>query len=563
MSSRQAPVCSHAHIHLEKSRNALTTPRLGFEDATSVRSCRLRAPSATQAGASDGNMLTTARSLPAIAMRCFAVAILLVCTSFIGMRRSALYVADVWIPSEPEWYPPVGCMLEGANPFFCLTVTSPDSHVEDFMKTCHWESVAIDEMFDFFVVFDSVVNGSRMVGPVPYDDALNDFKIIHGTPVSFCKDGERTAYAVGPFVTDGGYHWTNVEGILKEDTKYMPAKNFQGMYAFSEDYLGSVSDEYDLVGYPPIHQHHFHFGYARSILSETSFIKPYYDYVHSKGFPGYIPSELMGNHGEDQCTEQEGGVKCNIRTAPPGYAYIERAPFGFTNAFNDVRQAQSPPLSTRQVIVLKSVKPEKIKYMITLDYIAAHYVDDMRLTFRIKPTPDAVVWNEVFVPVDNVVEANMHAHSEYARDFWWFQGAAEDVFDDVKMMANSFRTVDYTSGITSATMLNIRARQLKPNPAPLACAYRTHSLSEEYDIGGVKYSIQRRVRCPVRLTSRLHVAVFFIQIDADYPHEFVRMHSYVRLFHGVNASSKAKIWENCGDCAPPWGNGLPSSRKFD
>ncbi|KAL1495901.1 hypothetical protein AB1Y20_014544 [Prymnesium parvum] len=515
------------------------------------------------ARASNGSMIARAHSLPAVATRCLAVAVLLVCTLFVGIQRSTAKVTFEWQPTEPKWYPPVGCMLEGANPFFCLTVTSPDSHVEDFMKSCEWERVPIEEMFDFYVVYDSVVNGSRMVGPMPYDDAQHDYRLIHDVPVTVCKEGEWTAYAVGPFETDGGYFWTSVDAILKEDTKYLPAKNFQGMYAFSQDYFGSVSDNYDIVSYPPIHQHHFHFGYSRAIASEDSFIKPYYDYVHSKGMKGYVPSELMATHGEDQCTDNEGGAKCTIRTAPPGYAYIERGPLSFTNGFNDVRPANSPIMSTRQVVVLKSAKPEKIKYMMSLDYITAHYVDDSRLTFHVRPVDDALVWNEVFVPFDNVVEANMHAHAEHARDFWWFQGPADDVFDDVNSMAKSYRVVDYTPGITASTMLNIRARQLKPNPATLACSYKTHSITDYIVVGGELNSYQRRARCPVRITSRLHTVVFFIKVRAGYTHQYVRMHGFVRLFHGVNASASTKIFENCGDCSPRTGYALPSSRKFD
>ena len=50
--------------------------------------------------------------------------------------------------------------------------------------------------------------------------------------------------------------------------------------------LGNVG--MNLLGYPPIHQHHFHFGHNFN--------------------------DLMSNHGDGQCVADEGGAACLIKT---------------------------------------------------------------------------------------------------------------------------------------------------------------------------------------------------------------------------------------------------------
>lgn len=89
-------------------------------------------------------------------------------------------------------------------------------------------------------------------------------------------------------------------------------------------FLGVVSDPgMQILGYPPLHIHHFHVERIGSNVAEGGFI----------------------THGDDQCLPVDGGgVNCLIRVMPNGYAQYQKLPLHVSAEINDVRAAGASPL---------------------------------------------------------------------------------------------------------------------------------------------------------------------------------------------------------------------------
>jgi len=254
-----------------------------------------------------------------------------------------------------------------------------------------------------------------MHGPLPYDDVDHDWIRKDQQPqVMHCSQGQWWALALGPFTTTGGYFWDSFKVYFKRDSHYLPpTESTNGSFAFSHYALGSMDSGHRLVGYPPIHQHHYHFGYAFSDLAETV-----------PNWPPYIgASENMATHGENQCHDDEGGVACHVHSAPPQFAFMARAPLKAANTYNDVRPRHSAPLKTWEIMATKSVAVTTETKRLTLSYVMAFGAGSMssRLTYTINTAHDAVVWNEGMPAAGPVVEAYMHAHADHLHDVWLFQ----------------------------------------------------------------------------------------------------------------------------------------------
>lgn len=248
-----------------------------------------------------------------------------------------------------------------------------------------------------------------------------------------------------------------------------------------------------------------------------------------------VPPEIMATHGENECHSDEGGPRCYYTQAPKGLAYFERSPLGASNTFNDVRPEGSPRKLTWQTIALKHAKVTNATQRISMQYIMTAAWGDMapRNTYNLRGDLDSVVWDTGAVvgsPL-SVVEAYMHSHQHLLYDIWWFHGTPEAVFDDLEIARRSQGRLDDSPHIFNTTMANIRARQLKPNPAPLACSYMTHRRTEWVDVEGHPEEFSRKVRCPVSGGFTDYVIIAFHRKKTT---EIKRMHAYVKLYYATS-----------------------------
>ena len=108
--------------------------------------------------------------------------------------------------------------------------------------------------------------------------------------------------------------------------------------AVTEYYVGAASPTGKLLGYPPLHVHHFHVEDNRS-ASDTWF--------HFWSLAAIV------THGDDQCVNSASGINCNVRRMPPGYATMMSLPLHFSTDLQDVRAAGSPRLPYYAMIALK------------------------------------------------------------------------------------------------------------------------------------------------------------------------------------------------------------------
>ena len=63
----------------------------------------------------------------------------------------------------------------------------------------------------------------------------------------------------------------------------------------------------------------------------------------------------MITHGDDQCLNSEGGVVCEIRQMPKGYATMMSLPWMLSVDQNDVRANESEPLEWYMLIAVKGL----------------------------------------------------------------------------------------------------------------------------------------------------------------------------------------------------------------
>ena len=144
-----------------------------------------------------------------------------------------------------------------------------------------------------------------------------------------CTVGTWSVFRTGPLRTTGGDDWSAAIMLRALDPTYGAARKI----SISQYLLGSSLATGELVGYPPIHQHHFH-------LEES----------------GSPPFGAIVGHGDDQCLDAEGGLNCAIQTMPDGYATFARVPLDVYHEFNDVRPANSPALHTYSTVALQLTK---------------------------------------------------------------------------------------------------------------------------------------------------------------------------------------------------------------
>jgi len=211
---------------------------------------------------------------------------------------------------EHEWLhpvdslPPAACLLKDAS-HLCLELTS-DREYESFASSCTWDDAG--NRLDMLWLFQSM-NGS--------DRSMMPHKAFRCNVCTNEKFARWIAYRIGPFVTGGGFEWGGFGGVI--NSQYLPTYRGTNLHAFSSYALGNVDDNNALAGYPPIHQHHWHFGEGFSMHEGAN----------------------MQNHADNQCHSDEGGVMCLVRKAPREHAWILTPRLLPWTEFNDVRFLES------------------------------------------------------------------------------------------------------------------------------------------------------------------------------------------------------------------------------
>lgn len=392
-------------------------------------------------------------------------------------------------------FPPPICFKEH-SPLGCYQ--QPELNNIYISHQCQW--VNQTSSFDLYYVWESMDADDESLGsPERFDQQA-----------CFSENG-WAAFKVGPFYTAGGESWTGIRGLLSDRTL---KKFHHDIYAFDEYVLGNVDEHDQLIGYPPIHQHHFHLFGSGSVFDET-----------------------MNNHADSQCAGREGGVNCLVRTAPPGYAWMLAPRLGFASEFNDVRPLYSKLLPSWVYVALKSVNPKdkiqirQLRYTFHPSDISL-YLKGRRNTFSIPTDLEHVGWSSHQMPaeVKETIEVYLHTHPGMIEDIWVFQGAIHEVFSFGTRFIDSENTVLSGPDVIAEALMSIRRRRQNSSAAQLACAYKTSSTPETICISNVCRVYWRRARCALDLRISTLVMVAFFRKQEPLP-EFYRMHVLMRIYY--------------------------------
>lgn len=245
----------------------------------------------------------------------------------------------------------------------------------------------------------------------------HDYIRSSGEKASTCVlpelNGEWLFFCVGPYFTQGGYSWTQMQLHIRPNT-FLQWRDHVGRLAVSDHILGSSTSSGDLLSYPPIHQHHFHFQHDTSNIADIQ--------VHS----------------ESECDEKSQGVYCNLHEYPPGWAFIlgrdvvkilgrnvhEINPYLDTE-FNDVRVANSTRLQSFSLVgvFLPSFvdfdhRIVQITTPLRIERSALEGKETFGSAFLLDTHTHSFGWSSVRLHARVIVDAYFHAHWEAVDDLW-------------------------------------------------------------------------------------------------------------------------------------------------
>jgi len=330
---------------------------------------------------------------------------------------------------------------------------------------------------------------------------------LEGFSTKACAAQGWQLFRHGPFVSTGGYSWMGAIYMLDEEAlgPYATLSDGDHVHAFESYAIGNVDATGALVGYPPIHQHHFHlFGSANAGMM------------------------LSNNHGDSQCSEAEGGVSCYVKSAPTGTAYFFRSRLGAISEFNDVRSNGSEPLSTFVLVALKPVRTRQPLRQLREFDASIVLVTDRSFTYSVYTHAEAVTWHASRFhgfELSQVVEAYVHTHAPMLNDLMVWQGTPEMVFADVAAASASRNGLLYGESVIADTLRSLRDRQRDVSRGPaahLACSYLEASTVEwVLDKKGQTWdAYQRKARC---------------QLDPAGPKDFVVIALHARMWEPLTA----------------------------
>jgi len=391
---------------------------------------------------------------------------------------------------------PNNCMLGSYS--YCYL--NPTWTTDNFGVDCDWAA------FEWLAT--TVANSDDV-----WDDPKNPPKLVTNT--RWCTSSDWFAWTFGPVTTQGG---TNVSIISDTLAKGVLPNYAPGVLAVSDYMLGSLDERNTLLGYPPIHLHHFHVYQAP-----------------------YVGQEAISTHGDSTCQRSEGGVLCNLRRSPPGYAIMIRDDVAFTATINDVRPQGSASLVSSYYIALRPTPAGKAVKQMLLQYIYPIPVSILDQAYdpplQISPNTEVVAFDaRSFVAgTGEVFDVYAHLHTNGAEELWLFQGTSEQVFGDDPR----FQTPGLLSspGIVAETKQAIWKRSLQKNAASFSCAVDQISVNEPVTIDGVTKTYPRRARCKLYSSVKEWVSVFLHTKSAHPP----SIHAEFWVYFAFNSTERRAL----------------------
>jgi len=327
-----------------------------------------------------------------------------------------------------------------------------------------------------------------------------------------CRYGDVYAFRVGPFATSGGFSWNAVAASFVSST--FPAFRPQ-LFGVSAYLIGNTDGVGSIIGYPPIHQHHFH--------------------LYGSG----DDSQIMNNHGDNQCLERSGGAMCLEHRLPAGFAYIIHSPVGFHTEFNDVRSMNTSVMVSWVVVAMRFLLYDPHVRQVAqqmIEFPATVGAPSNRATFLLRSDMSYVVWTNATLRayvLDNLIEAYLHTHYALVAELWLFRGTADTVFNDPQNAAPSWRKLLVGQIGTEMLKRNIETRQLQPGAATRIWSLRSAETAEIFH--GRTYYRKAVVGLRPGDENLVFIALFNsslkVTVEGMYP-----MHCGIRVYYARHAT---------------------------
>eukprot|EP00316_Scyphosphaera_apsteinii_P004426 CAMPEP_0119323270 /NCGR_PEP_ID=MMETSP1333-20130426/60405_1 /TAXON_ID=418940 /ORGANISM="Scyphosphaera apsteinii, Strain RCC1455" /LENGTH=492 /DNA_ID=CAMNT_0007330671 /DNA_START=170 /DNA_END=1648 /DNA_ORIENTATION=+ len=223
------------------------------------------------------------------------------------------------------------------------------------------------------------------------------------------RAGDWWLTKVGPFYTHGGYDWTNVFAHIHKPAVSRWA-TADGTVYVSDFMLASISKDNDIVGFPPIHQHHWHFSGANNMYQTK-----------------------MSTHGDTQAMGFDQGKYSLLKEYNTSLRLARRfVPNRMMWAeFNDVRPAGSASLEWyvhSLAFFLKPEEPMKVEIMswAMLGVGALNVEQSRAFTFQYDTTKQYTVWVYGAIPyMEEIIEAHWHTHQDMVEDVWFIHSTPD------------------------------------------------------------------------------------------------------------------------------------------
>mmetsp|Transcript_3891 Transcript_3891/g.6478 ORF Transcript_3891/g.6478 Transcript_3891/m.6478 type:complete len:544 (+) Transcript_3891:117-1748(+) len=378
-----------------------------------------------------------------------------------------------------------------------------------------------------------------------------------GAHAQMCTSSSNTSepwimFRVGPFETYGGYDWSSINvfpfDVVKTDAAHL-AQN--GALPVVEWFVGSTSPKGRLLGYPPLHQHHFH-------LESLARVDPL-NSDPAQGVIGLWPSLVA--HGDDQCMASSGGVACLIRRLPNRHAQYISMPFLLFADTNDVRPLGSSPLQHYFTLAMR-IKPhcspdlpECSPYSHVKVPLYPRPPGPRRdifyaFTYPIAAPKISVFYTEGrFVRDDEVLWSYLHTHAAWTAELLFFVGATAEQLNlpDLLSVGNNH----LRDNIRPEELRMIRrelAARIRKTGAERVCHFSRHHSAWEEIKGTLEMSdifYRKNIICKPFTTVANQSAVAFVVHAANglqaATANMAPMHSIMRFFISRTAQSDAVI----------------------
>lgn len=215
---------------------------------------------------------------------------------------------------------------------------------------------------------------------------------------------------VGPFSTTGGGSWTSFATVHDESVYPLWHVTHDGRawLDVSDHVVGSVDGDGDLIGYPPIHQHHWHYSHGSNTWSDR-----------------------LSVHGDQECLGGQG-VYCLLVEYPNTSAFELVPQFNMVAEFNDVRPAGTAPMewyALGGIFIHDPAKsqPERMSWANAM-VVPSNLPLGPRGTSLYDSASEGVAWTTGTIPsMSHVVDSYFHGHPDMVDDLWFIRASPAEL----------------------------------------------------------------------------------------------------------------------------------------